>query len=88
MKWEIVTPEQDDWKEQWNLTAYGGAHIVGSVVVDEEGSFYSVIDGTVEIMMSDCLEDARKEFYVSLDLFFEEEINYYTELREMLERMG
>jgi len=90
MEWEEVNTQQDNWKKQWDLTAYYGEHVVGSIVLDDdgEGEFYSVIDGDVEFIPASDLEKAKRIFYESLDCFFEGEINYYNELREMLGRIN
>lgn len=86
MEWKEVNPQQDNWQRQWDLTAYYGEHVAGSIVLDDDGDgeFCSVIDGSVEFMPAADLEDAKKTFYERLDCFFEGEINYYNELREML----
>lgn len=87
MKWEEVEPKQDYWKQQYNLTAYYGEHIVGSLVLDSDGDWESVIDDTVKFMDCSNLEEAKEEFYGRMELFLEGEINYYTELSEMLDEI-
>ena len=39
MRWEEVKPEQKGWQRQWNLTAYYGSHIIGSIII---GTSYSM----------------------------------------------
>jgi len=86
MEWKEINPQQNNWKKQWDLTAYYGEHVIGSIVLDNDnwGVFYSVIDGDVEFIPTSDLEEAKGIFYESLDCFFEGEINYYNELRKML----
>lgn len=89
MEWKEVEPEQKNWKKQWNLTAYYGEHIVGSIVLDDdgEGEFNSVINGSIEFMAAGDLIEAKEEFYERLDTYLSGEIDYYTELRNMLENL-
>lgn len=87
MKWKEVEPRQDDWEKQYNLTAYYGEHIVGGLVLDSDGKWNSVIDDTVEFMDCSNLEEAKEEFYDRMELFIEGEINYFTELSEMLDEI-
>lgn len=89
MEWKDVEPEQKDWQKQWNLTAYYGEHIVGSVVFnnDGDGEFYSVINGSAEFMAVSNLDEAKTEFYDRLDSYLSGEIDYYKELRIMLSAM-
>ena len=86
MEWQEVNPEQDNWKRQWNLTAYCGSDVVGSIILDDdgEGEYNSVIDGNVEFMVAGDLDEAKKEFYERLDNYLDGEIEYYKELRSML----
>ena len=86
MEWKEVNPEQDNWKKQWNLTAYYGSDVVGSIILDDdgEGEYNSVIDGNVEFMVAADLDEAKKEFYERLDNYLAGEIEYYEELRSML----
>jgi len=66
------------------LTTFHGGHVVGSIVLDDDGEFCTVIDGYVEFIHTSDLEEAKIIFYESLDGFFESEIKYYNELRRML----
>lgn len=84
MEWKEVNPEQDNWKKQWNLTAYYESDVVGSIILDGEGEYNSVIDGNVEFMEVSDLDEAKKEFYERLDNYLAGEIEYYEELRSML----
>ena len=84
MEWKEVNPEQDNWKKQWNLIAYYGSHVVGSIILDDDGKYNSVINGNVEFMVETDLDEAKKEFYERLDDYFSGEIDYYNELRSML----
>lgn len=84
MEWKEVNPEQDNWKKQWNLTAYYRSDVVGNIILDDDGEYNSVIDGNVEFMEVSDLDEAKKEFYERLDDYLAGEINYYNELRSML----
>lgn len=33
MEWKEVEPEQKDWQRQWNLLAYYGSHVIGSIII-------------------------------------------------------
>lgn len=90
MEWKEIEPEQKNWKKQWNLTARYGKHIVGSIILDNdgEGEFSSVIDGVVEFMVASDLEEAKKEFYCRLQLHLENEIDYYKALLYMLDEIN
>ena len=89
MEWKEVEPEQKNWQKQWNLTAYYGEHVVGSIVLDNdgEGEFNSVIGGSVEFMAVSDLNEAKAEFYDRLDSYLSGEIDYYKEIRSMLADM-
>ena len=89
MEWKEVDPEQKNWQKQWNLTAYYGEHVVGSIVLDNdgEGEFNSVIGGSVEFMAASDLNEAKTEFYGRLDSYLSGEIDYYKDLRSMLADM-
>lgn len=87
MEWKEIEPKQDDWKEQYDLIAYYGEHTVGSIVLDSDGNWNSVIDDTVEFMDCSNLAEAKEEFYDRIELFIEGEINYFTELSEMLDEI-
>lgn len=88
MKWEEVKPEQKDWQRQWNLTAYYGNYIVGSIIIDLDGYFNSVINGYIELILASNLEEAKKEFYNKLKYYLESEIDYYNELLNMLNKIN
>lgn len=88
MKWEEVKPEQKDWQRQWNLTAYYGSHIIGSIIIDSDGDFNSVINGDIELILAFNLEKAKKEFYIKLKYYLESEIDYYNELLGMLNKIN
>lgn len=87
MEWKETLPERNDWQRQWDLTAYYGEHIVGSIVLNNREEYCSVIDGCEEDIDATNMKEAREEFYDSLELFLEGEINYYNELRDMLKEI-
>ncbi len=87
MEWKEVEPRQNNWGQQWNLTAYNGEHTVGSIILDDDGKFYTVIDGTVEWMDVADLEEAKKEFCYRLDAYLEGEIDYYNDLRDKMKKL-
>ena len=88
MKWEEVKSEQKCWQRQWNLTAYYGSHIIGSIIIDLDGYFNSVINGYTELILASNLEEAKKEFYCKLQYYLESEIDYYNELLGMLNKIN
>ena len=88
MEWKEVEPEQKDWQRQWNLTAYYGSHIIGSIIIDLDGYFNSVIDKSIELILASNLEEAKKEFYDKLKYYLESEIDYYNALLSMLSKIN
>lgn len=88
MRWKEVKPEQKGWQRQWNLTAYYGSHIIGSIIIDSDGDFNSVINGYTELILASNLEEAKKEFYNKLKYYLESEIDYYNELLDMLNKIN
>ena len=88
MEWKEVKPEQKGWQRQWNLTAYYGSHIIGSIIIDSDGDFNSVIDGDIELIIASNLEEVKKEFYCKLQYYLESEIDYYNELLGMLNKIN
>lgn len=89
MEWKEITPEQDDWERQINITAYYGEHILGSLVlgVADEG-WKSLIDGKLEYLEAEKVEDAKNEMKIVLENHFEGERNYYDELLDMLQNLN
>lgn len=88
MEWRKVKLEQKDWQRQWNLTAYYGSHIIGSIIIDSDGDFNSIIDGSIELIIASNLEEAKKEFYDKLEYYLESEIDYYNGLLGMLNEIN
>ena len=88
MEWKEVKLEQRDWQRQWNLTAYYGSIIIGSIIIDLDGDFNSIIDGSIELIIASNLEEAKKEFYNKLKYYLESEIDYYNELLGMLNKIN
>ena len=88
MEWKEVKPEQKGWQRQWNLTAYYGSHIIGSIIIDSNGDFNSVINRYTELILASNLEEAKKEFYIKLKYYLESEIDYYNELLGMLNKIN
>ena len=68
MEWEDVTPEQEDWLKQLNITAYYGNKVVGSIVFcGDEVGWQSVIDGSVDFMDAETEEQAKEEMLSELN---------------------
>lgn len=90
MKWEkILVPDQEDWEIQYDVVAYYGSQKVGTLVYSTEYGWQSVINGTVECLYDVKTEgDAKKKFKERLENFFDSEINYYEELRNMLDELN
>lgn len=87
MEWKEVGPEQSDWKRQIDVTAYYGSQKIGSIVFCADGSWDYVIDGQIYSLEAETEKEAKEEMAERLDNYFEDEINYYTELRESLEEL-
>lgn len=88
MKWKEVAPEQDDWEKQIDIVAYYGSVTVGSIVYcGEEIGWQSVINGHMNFMQAESLEDAKKEMIDILDEHFTDQINYYHDLQDSLEEL-
>ena len=87
MEWREVDPEQADWKKQINTVAYYGSQEIGSIVYDDTG-WNSVIDGNVEFLNAETEEEAKEEMIVMLENHFEDQINYYRELIDSLEKLN
>ena len=89
MKWKEVAPEQEDWEKQIDIVAYYGSITVGSIVYcSEEIGWQSVIDGHMNFMQAESLEDAKKEMIDILDEHFTGQINYYHDLQDSLEELN
>ena len=88
MEWKEVKPEQKGWQRQWKLTAYYGNYVVGSIIIDSDGDFNSVINGSIELIIASNLEEAKKEFYGKLKYYLESEIDYCNELLDMLSKIN
>lgn len=87
MEWKEVYPEQSDWKKQIDVMAYYGSCKMGSIVLCDDGWNY-VIDGSIEFLEAETEDEAKKEMIERLDEHFEDEINYYQELRDSLEELS
>ena len=87
MEWKEVAPEQADWEKQIDIVAYYGSVTVGSIVYCGGEGWKSVIDGYMYFMQAESLEDAKKEMMDILDNHFNDQINYYKELQEILEEL-
>ena len=84
-----VEPEQDDWEKQIDIVAYYGSITVGSIVYcGKEIRWQSVIDGHMDFMQAESLEDAKKEMIDILDEHFTDQINYYHDLQDSLEELN
>ena len=85
MEWKEVAPEQDDWEKQIDIVAYYGSITVGSIVYcGVEIGWQSVIDGHMDFMQAEYLEDAKEEMISILDNYCTDQINYYKDLQESL----
>lgn len=87
MEWKEVTPEQSDWKKQIDVMAYYGSQKIGSIVLCDDGWNY-IINGNVYALEAETEDEAKEEMIERLDEHFEDEINYYRELRGSLEKLG
>lgn len=90
MKWERISfTDQEDWQIQYDVTAYYGEHKIASLVYSTEYGWQSVIDGTVECLYDvETEDDAKREFKERLEIYFEEQIEYYERLCDMLENLN
>lgn len=85
MEWKEVEPEQKDWEKQIDLVAYYGSVTIGSIIYcGEEIGWQSVIDGHMDFMEAESLEDAKEEMIDILRNHCTDQINYYKELQESL----
>lgn len=85
LEWKEVEPEQEDWKKQIDVIAYYGSVTIGSIVYcGEEIGWQSVIDGHMDFLQAESLEDAKEEMIDVLDSHCADQINYYEELQESL----
>lgn len=90
MEWKEVYPEQSDWKKQIDIMAmaYYGSQKIGSIILyDDERSWHCVIDGNIDSLVAETEDEAKEEMIQRLDEHFTDEINYYQELRESLEKL-
>lgn len=85
LEWKEVESEQEDWKKQIDVIAYYGSVAIGSIVYcGEEIGWQSVIDGHMDFLQAESLEDAKEEMIDVLDNHCTDQINYYKELQESL----
>lgn len=89
MEWKEVKPEQEDWERQIDIVAYYGSVTIGSIVYcGEEIGWQSVIDGHMEFLDAESLEDAKHEMVSALENYCIDQINYYKELQESLSELN
>lgn len=89
LEWKEVAPEQEDWKKQIDIVAYYGSITIGSIVYcGEEIGWQSVIDGHMDCMQAESLEDAKREMIDMLDNHCTDQINYYKDLQESLDELN
>lgn len=89
MEWKEVKPEQEDWERQIDIVAYYGSVTIGSIVYcGEEIGWQSVIDGHMEFLDAESLEDAKQEMVSALENYCIDQINYYKELQESLSELN
>ena len=84
MKWKEVEPEQRDWEKQVDIVAYYESVTIGSIVYSSEIGWQSAIDGHMDFMQAESLEDAKEEMISILDNYCTDQINYYKDLQESL----
>lgn len=88
LEWKEVEPEQEDWKKQIDVVVYYGSVTIGSIVYcGEEIGWQSVIDGHMDIMQVESLEDAKEEMINVLESHCEDQVAYYKELQESLDKL-
>ena len=64
-------------------------HILGSLVLGvADGGWKSLIDGKLEYLEAEKVEDAKNEMKIVLENHFEGERNYYDELLDMLQDLN
>lgn len=89
LEWKEVEPEQEDWERQIDIVAYYGDLVIGSIVYcGEEIGWQSVIDGHMDFLQAESLEDAKEEMINVLESHCEDQIAYYKELQESLDELG
>ncbi len=89
LEWKEVEPEQEDWKKQIDVVAYYGNATIGSIVYcGEEIGWQSVIDGHMDFLQAESLEDVKEEMIDVLDNHFTDQINYYKDLQGYLEELN
>lgn len=89
LEWKEVEPEQDDWEKQIDIVAYYGSITVGSIVYcGKKIGWQSVINGHMNFMQAESLEDAKKEMIDILVEHFTDQINYYHDLQDSLEELN
>lgn len=87
-EWKEVEPEQEDWERQIDIVAYYGDLVIGSIVYcGEEIGWQSVIDGHMDFLQAESLEDAKEEMINVLESHCEDQIAYYKELQESLDEL-
>lgn len=88
LEWKEVEPEQKDWERQIDIVAYYGEIVIGSIVYcGEEIGWQSVIDGHMDFLQAESLEDAKEEMINALESHCEDQIAYYKELQESLDEL-
>lgn len=89
LEWKEVEPEQKDWEQQIDVVAYYGDVTIGSIVYcGGEIGWQSVIDGRMDFIQAESLEDAKKEMIDILDNYCTDQINYYHDLQDSLEDLN
>lgn len=88
LEWKEVEPEQEDWERQIDIVAYYGDLVIGSIVYcGEEIGWQSVIDGHMDFLQAESLEDVKEEMINVLESHCEDQIAYYKELQESLDEL-
>lgn len=89
LEWKEVEPEQEDWKKQIDVVAYYGDLVIGSIVYcGEEIGWQSAIDGHMDFLQAESLEDAKREMIDILEEHCTDQINYYHDLQDSLEELN
>lgn len=87
LEWKEVEPEQNDWEKQIDIVAYYGSVTIGSIVYCGEIGWHSVIDGYMDFLEAESLEEAKEKMIDVLEIHCVDQINYYKELQESIDEL-
>lgn len=89
IEWKEVKPEEKDCEKQIDIVAYYGSFVVGSIIYrGKDVGWQSVIDGHMEFMESESMEEAKKEMMEVLNEYCTEQIDFYNEIKESLNELN